>query len=285
MMLDNLKRIIENKNFQSTYPFYVRNVLKEEIQNYILQYIYNSAEYKELIFTGGSCLRKVYGLPRLSEDLDFDYVTSFVIESFADNIRNYFISNLQYKEIETKLSGNNNTVFVKFPSLLKDLNLVESRDETSLLFVRCDFSKESIGLFKTEVNSLSTADFTFFLKNYDLSTLFANKLHAFLTREFFKGGNQTIAFKGRDVFDIVWFIERSKKDNFKLKPNWERLLKEFPDRSARDLINAIVDKAQKIDSSKVYQDLAPFIESEQNIKMFCDNFATIIKQEAQYLAK
>ncbi|MDO8497797.1 MAG: nucleotidyl transferase AbiEii/AbiGii toxin family protein [bacterium] len=263
----------------------MRNVLKEEIQNFILQYIYNHAQYKELIFTGGTCLRKVYGLQRLSEDLDFDYTTPLIIENFADNIRNYFISTLQYKDIETKISNNKSTVFIKFPFLLKDLNLVENRGETSLLFVRCDFSKESIGIFKTEVNSLSTADSSFFLKNYDLSTLFANKIIAFLTREFFKGSDQTIAFKGRDVFDIVWFIERSKRDNFQLKPNWQRVTKLFPDKSSQEIMTAVVEKTQKIESSKVYQDLAPFIESEQSIRMFCDNFATIIKQEAHYLAQ
>ncbi len=41
---------------------------------YILNFIYNDSQYKNLIFTGGTCLRKIYGLSRLSEDLDFDYM-------------------------------------------------------------------------------------------------------------------------------------------------------------------------------------------------------------------
>lgn len=285
MMIDNLKRIATNKTTQSTHPFYIRNVLKEDIQNYILQYIYNSADYKELIFTGGTCLRKVYGLPRLSEDLDFDYIIPFKIEMFANDIQDYFISTLQYKDVETKISTNKNTIFIKFPSLLTDVNLTDNRDESSLLFVRCDFSQESVGIFKTEVNALSTTDFSFFLKNYDLSTLFANKITAFLTREFFKGNDQSIAFKGRDVFDIVWFMQRSKRDNFQLKPNWERLITLFPEKSSKDIMLAVVEKAQQIEPTKVYQDLASFIESEQSIQMFCDNFATIIKQEAIYLSE
>ena len=220
MILDNLQRLVDKKNNQFTSPFYLRNILKEEIQNFILQYIYNSDLYKEFIFTGGTCLRKVYGLPRLSEDLDFDYQKSFDVNKFSEDIRTYFVSKLLYKDVDIKIAPHKRTVFIKFPRLLLDLELIENSSQSSMLFVRCDFSEENVGIFNVEINSISTSDYTVFVKNYDLSTLFANKIHAFLTREFFKGQDQALSFKGRDVFDIIWFIELSKKDGFQLKPNW-----------------------------------------------------------------
>lgn len=283
MIIDNLKKIVSNLGKQTAGTIYLRNAIKEEIQNFILQYIYNSEIYKELIFTGGTCLRKVYGLPRLSEDLDFDYITSFDIDEFAKNIESYFVSKLLYKNIVLKVATHKRTVFLKFPTLLSDLELVKNRSESALLFVRCDFSEERLGEFKTEINSISTSNYTMFIKNYDLSTLFANKIHAFLTRNYFKGKDQQISFKGRDVFDIVWFIQKSKKDDFQLKPNWNRTRLEFPGQSEAEIVKAVVEKSQKIDPKKVYLDLAPFVESSQSVENFCGNYAKIIGTDFEKL--
>ena len=81
MIIENAikKRISETKGRDR---LFIRNVLKEELQNFILNFIYTS-KYKDLIFTGGTCLRKNYGLNRLSEDLDFDYINKLNINQFA----------------------------------------------------------------------------------------------------------------------------------------------------------------------------------------------------------
>lgn len=52
---------------------YQRNLIKDKLQNYILYFVYNSKDFQDLVFTGGTCLRKIYNLPRLSENLNFDY--------------------------------------------------------------------------------------------------------------------------------------------------------------------------------------------------------------------
>ena len=123
MIIDNLKRRSQEVLSSQNDPLYIRTLLKEELQNYILNYVYNSAQYKNLIFTGGTCLRKVYSLPRLSEDLDFDYIKKFKLELFSKDIQSYFISNLQYKEVNTKINKNKNTIYIKFPSILNQLGL------------------------------------------------------------------------------------------------------------------------------------------------------------------
>ncbi len=46
--------------------------MKEVLQAYVLDYLYNHPSYRRLNFYGGTCLHVVYGLNRLSEDLDFD---------------------------------------------------------------------------------------------------------------------------------------------------------------------------------------------------------------------
>ena len=49
-----------------------RNALKEELQYYVLNFIYHHPEYNGWIMYGGSALRIIHGLDRMSVDLDFE---------------------------------------------------------------------------------------------------------------------------------------------------------------------------------------------------------------------
>lgn len=264
MISDDLKNIIEQQS-SSNNAIFTRSLLKEALQNYVLNFVYNDPDYKTLIFTGGTCLRKIYGLPRLSEDLDFNFTGEFEIEKFTSKITKYFIEELSYKEITTKISGNGKTVFLKFP-----INFGNS----PVLFVRCDFCAQKPGNFMTEINSISAGDFTVFVLAYGLTTLFTNKIIAFTERIYFKGNKQTVPFKGRDLFDIVWFLERSKKINWSLKPNIKN-----PQKIALE----IVRKVEKINKEDVYRDLLPFIESTKELNNFVENFKTIIKENIKFV--
>jgi predicted nucleotidyltransferase component of viral defense system len=276
MILDKLKDIL-NQYQAGNNRLFIRSALKEALQDYVLNFVYNDVSCKTLIFTGGTCLRKIYGLPRLSEDLDFDFVGTFKIEEFAAKAKAYFVKELQYKNITIKISGGGQTVFLKFP-VLEELGVAKNSEDSPILFVRCDFNKESIGVFTTEVNSVSTTEFSFFALSYDLPTLFANKIMAFLQRDFFKGKEQAIPFEGRDVFDLVWFLEKSKRSDWKLKPNRDRLTKGLKIDNSNTIAGLVVEKVESIDKKDVYTDLLPFIESTQTLENFSDNFAFLIKE-------
>ena len=90
MVIQNLKSVLI-KNKDITNRTYLRNLLKEELQVFVLYFIY-TGKHKDLIFTGGTCLRKFYNLPRLSEDLDFDIKDKdFDFLKFQSDLKNYFI--------------------------------------------------------------------------------------------------------------------------------------------------------------------------------------------------
>lgn len=277
-LLAVLSEIIANSQ-DSKNKQWVLNFLKEGIQDYILNFVYNSKTYQKLIFTGGTCLRKIYGLPRLSEDLDFDFVKTFDVGKFSSDLKEYFASSLQYKNIITKIANNKRTIFFKFPTVLKELNLVKGSASRQVLFVRCDFSLEKVGSYKTEVNPIFTKKLSFFVLSYDLPTLFANKILAFLQREFFKGKTQSIAFKGRDLFDLVWFFEQSGKRDFSLQPNWQRVFKELGFKNRKEVMKVLIGKAEKINKKDVFNDLAPFIEFSSMVENFSENFLEVIRNK------
>lgn len=250
---------------------YQRNLIKEELQDVLLNFIYNSEKYKNLIFTGGTCLRKLYNLPRLSEDLDFDFQAVFSSEEFAEDIQAYLRSEAQLSPVEVKVANNKRTVFVKFIQRNKEV-----------LFVRCDFSTSKIHKEDTEVNPYYGKKYNFFIKNYNLTALFTNKIRAFLERIYFKGDTQKISFKGRDVFDIVWFIQLSAKSRFELRPDWERLEKELQ-LNKDEIALRVIEKARAIKMDDVRADLSAFIEKDVDLNGFLESYEDVIQAKLKYL--
>lgn len=244
-----------------TISLFQRTVLKEIQQNYILQFIYNHIEYKDLIFTGGTALRKLYGLSRLSEDVDFDFVNDFDIYKFSNQLKTYFVENLQNKFVDTKVAKNERTVFMKFPDQL---------------FVRCDFASIE-GIYGTNIMPISTPDATFFVKAFDFPTLFANKIIALLQRQFFKGRDQKEPFKGRDIFDLMWLLERYQRNGLKDGPNWERIYEALNVDTKDQVVKMLQQKLDRVDPKDVKTDLEPFVESPTLLDQFTDNFKEIIK--------
>ncbi len=261
-----LKNVIE-KN-ASANKLFMRTAVKEELQNFVLNFIYNDNKYNKLIFTGGTCLRKVYGLNRLSEDLDFDYDFDFDIAAFETGLLSYFVNTLQYSDLRIKVSSYKDSLFLKFP-ILKKFNLYKNETPEDI-FLRCDISEQKAGEYKTATNVVTAGSFQFFVISYDLSTLFSNKIAAFLERTLFKGKFQKIPFKGRDVYDLYWFLQLSARSGFNLKPNIPRLQALLNQQSTEEIKKQIKDKIVLIDEKFVYEDLLSLVESGEFIKGFKD---------------
>ena len=76
-----------------------RIILKEMLQAYVLDYLYNHTSYRRLNFYGGTCLHVVYGLNRLSEDLDFDNQADLDLSHLANDLVEYFQKSFGYKGV------------------------------------------------------------------------------------------------------------------------------------------------------------------------------------------
>jgi len=271
----DIKQAVANN--QNSNNLYIRNVVKEILQNYTLNFIYNS-KYKDLIFTGGTCLRKVYGLNRLSEDLDFDFLDNFVIQQFASDVKKYFVTSLKISGVTTSLSGKKNTVLIKFPwETLFDIQ--EKKISSSVIFLRCDFSKIQGKNYQTEVNLITAGSFSFFVKSYNLPTLFANKIFAFLERSFYKGKLQKYPFKGRDIYDLFWLINLSASNQFKIKPNEKRIGELLKTKSNDGLAKLIKEKLKLVDTKFVYEDLFSLVESPTFLDQFVTNYKDTIEKK------
>ncbi|RLC35608.1 hypothetical protein DRH14_00505 [Candidatus Shapirobacteria bacterium] len=278
MLLSSLKKIVEENQVGKNFSL-VRNLLKENLQYYVLDFLFSSKWAERLLFKGGTCLRFCFDLPRLSEDLDFDVknYSASVSQEVAKDIENYFVKKWQFKKIKTKVAGNGHQIFLKF-SVLADLGLVKNpKSETDILFLRIDLSPVLSKSYEEELSVKSTYDFNFILRRYSLSDLMASKIVAILRRSFKKG--KKVNFKGRDYFDLWWFLDRG------VKPNW-KMIKELAGIKTRsEVVRQLDKKVGLVKEAYLMEDLRPLFKDQKWLVNFVKNFKKIYESERVKLVK
>lgn len=279
MIIDDLNRIIrQNVNLDN--KAYLLNLIKEGIQSYILYFIYTNKKFKELIFTGGTCLRRIYGLNRLSVDLDLDYESASNPQAdFAEQMKCWFQKEHQLKNIETIVRKG--TVKVKLTETAGLFGGIGKQ----VIFVSVDFSPVGLKKYKTEQNLISTPEFSFIVRNFDLPTMFANKICAFLERNFTHGRDQAVAFKGRDVYDLYWLSQRSRINQYQLKPNMEVLFERLLTKDKRQIFKLLKGKIAVLEDRQLETQLKPFVQDSLFLKSFISSYReTLLKDLSQIIS-
>lgn len=266
MMIDDLKRLVR-QNSRSDNKAHVLNLIKEGIQTYILYFIYTNNRFKDLVFTGGTCLRRVYGLNRLSVDLDLDHETGLEpANMLAKEIKEWFRKEQQIKEIETSAAvGRVKIKLVNANELFEGMN-------KRVVFVSVDLSPVPSKKCRIEHNLISTPEFSFIVKNFDLATMFANKICAFLTRDFRFGKEQTASFKARDVYDLFWLCQRSKHSQYQLRPNFDVLSERLMMDDKKQVLKLLNDKIALLEDKSLKEQLLPFFPDPQFVVSFVQNY-------------
>jgi len=280
MIVDELKNIVVKTRQQGKTDLYLRSLLKEYLQTYVLNFIYLSPEYnKNFIFTGGTCLRRCFGLNRLSEDLDFDLEIPVDAQALKSSLLTYFKQTYLYNDLEISVLQRGEQVLLKFP-VLKKLGLA-SNSESDLLYVKIDLSLATSKIYEKYTTLNSTNNFNYIVTHYDLPSLMANKIMAILTRKRFQGKDNLEIIKGRDYFDLLWFLEK------KVKPNLPRIndlvKKQLSISDVLDLLDIKVDKVVTVFKLEMQRDLIPFIDNPEIIKGYIEGYKNNYNIQKQYL--
>lgn len=271
-----LKAIIQEKKLQGNSKSLIRNYLKEYIQYLVLSLLYNQKKMKKLVFKGGSCLRVCYGLPRLSEDLDFDYDEKITGKNILKELDEYLkkeIKNKYYSELETKIQSTIR-LYLKFP-FLKNLGLA-NESESNKLYVKIETSNKLSPFAGYILTPVSKYGFNFVVYNYDMPSLMSGKINALLFRIWFKESNNKenqIDIKGRDFYDLFWFLQKG------VEPNWKMLKKTAGIKNKKELKGELIKRIKKVVTpQKLSYDLNNFISDNQFVEDFSKNYLTIIKK-------
>lgn len=271
MIIKELEKIIRDEKEKGQIVSFIQNALKEHLQIYILYFIYTHPKYmKNLIFTGGTCLRHFFGLERFSEDIDFYYLKEIDPEEFANEIKAFFAEHYKFADVKTSIKQQGKQILLKFP-VLKELGLLYE-DKSDLLLVKVDVSANPSPSFTTNITSKSVHGFNFVARHYDLPSLMAGKLHAVLTRRYLRGKENEKSIKGRDYFDLLWFVKNG------VKPNVKRLSQMLGEKKTLDLseieerVDAKIEDFTKKHKSAFEFDLEPLIQNPAILKTFIANY-------------
>jgi len=263
-LIQTLKNVLANSD-----PFLApetkRIILKEVLQAYVLDYLYNHSSYRHLNFYGGTCLHVVYGLNRLSEDLDFDNRSGLDLGSLDDNVVQHFQRSFAYPDVSSKVQEGKSGIFrltLKFP-LLNALGLSPHPSEALHLKVEVSQHEQVAIIKRTPVfvygRSLVAVHFS-------LETMMAGKMLACLERNFVRGrGGPQI--KGRDFYDLLWFMQQH------IWPLDEKLANDGQQSyTVESAMFALKEKIADINTRDLAIDLLTMFESRRFIESWLDAF-------------
>lgn len=250
-----------------------RNILKEYLQIVVLDYLYAHQVYSRLIFYGGSCLAQCYGLPRLSEDLDFvDIEGNIEIDMLSNDLAKCFNDG---SDLNVVSSTQKFRVLLKFP-ILKELGLAGEGD-SDLLMLKIEVFRDdgTLGACPVELVPLFKMNRSIIVRVFDLPTLMATKIRAVLHRKWEKtdkSGKILATVKGRDYFDLMWYLGKGVVPNM-------TCIKEAVDKS--ELKGLLLAAAQKADPASIKLDLEALIADDRYVADISANLRQILKTEIE----
>lgn len=246
--------------------------MREYLQARILVCLQRSGAMIPLAFHGGTALRFLYAHSRHSEDLDFTLEqaqSTYDFRSYLETVQSEFT--LEGYTLDLRVSDDKavNSAFVSFRGLLYEMNLSAQRDESFAVKIEVDTDPPEGAVLDTTVVRRHLA---LQLQHHDRASLFAGKLHAFLQRVF---------TKGRDLFDLLWYLSDPQwpEPNLRLLNNalrqtgWER--DELTKSSWRETVR---QQVENVDWKLVRDDVLPFLENPTEIDLLTkDNLLRVLR--------
>lgn len=257
-----------------------KNAMKEVIQEIVLCGLSRAGFFRQAAFYGGTALRIFYGLDRFSEDLDFSLIETdenYDIKSFLPQLEKEICAYGMKMTLAEKEKSTDSKIQSAF--------LKGNTREHLLLFYRGDQQAGQIAKnevikvkFEIDINPPGYATFErkyrmqpipYEVNLYDMSSLFAGKLHAVIGRSW---KNRV---KGRDLYDYVFYLSRRAKVNI---PHLKARLiqsghmgneQEFTIDTIKDLL---CQRFETIDYQQAKEDVVPFIHNTEVLEIWSADF-------------
>jgi predicted nucleotidyltransferase component of viral defense system len=253
-MLDVIRKIVSGTPSRDAKIHSAREIL----QVLVLKILYDKGYFKNLAFVGGTALRLLYGLRRFSEDLDFSLVNTegyefdSLVSSVVRELEKWGLS----LESKTSIDGIVQTVMLKFENILFDLGLSNHREQK--LFIKLEIDSNPPKGWTTEM-SLINKHFVFAVTHFDIPSLYATKLHACFFRKF---------VKGRDFYDLLWYLGKREFPNFELLNNAVEQTESCKSTvDAENFKTFLTERLSGIDFGTVRKDVERFVEDKNELRL------------------
>jgi predicted nucleotidyltransferase component of viral defense system len=235
-------------------PAHARNVAREYLQARILGVLQRAGAMIPLAFHGGTLLRFLYSIPRYSEDLDFALERDkarYDLRAYLKAIRSELAAEGYSVELKVNDQKVVHNAFIRFEGLLYELNLSPHRNEVLAVKLEVDTHPPAgAGLATSVVRRYVVLQ----LQHHDPASLLTGKLHAILQRPY---------PKGRDIFDLMWYLSDphwpapnlTLLNNALKQTDWQGV--HLTDDNWRGVVR---ERLQVLDWRQVIDDVRPFLE-------------------------
>lgn len=266
-MIDNLKNYLAG--FQETQRL---NHLREYVQWLILKAMDEKGQRRQLAFVGGTALRVIHKIERFSEDLDFSATGRATIDGSklaAEIQKTLNLVGLEAQVANLRDNRNVLSFFINFPNLLYPLKISPHKNQPLSIKIEVDNNPPQGAVIQ---EYLFADPLMFWINHYDMASLFAGKIHALL----FRGYN-----KGRDFYDLVFFLKKKAPFNFALFQNAAQQTK--PEKifsSQKSVFKQVVQKIETINFDQIRKDLRPFLLNPEEERFINPSaILTLLRQE------
>jgi len=244
-----------------------RNALKEELQFYVLNFIYHHSDYGKWIMYGGSALRIIHDLDRMSVDLDFEVAHTITIEFLEElkkEIEKYFINTYGAGSdfLAIKITTGRG-LLLKF-NVGKELSIGYPSKQ---IHVKIDLNYFIVPKTVIERRPINRGQFSFVITSYNMSALMASKIAAIFLRGT-RGINKAVyEEKGRDIYDLLWYMTK------KIVPDFDYLIaKDIDLKDPRVLFDKLTLQMNKVNNTNLKQDLTPLFLNQIYIENWLKNW-------------
>lgn len=231
---------------------------REFLQLLVLKIIYDKRYFRNLAFVGGTALKFLYDLRRFSEDLDFSVINrkGYKFPLFLDRVVSELENTGFFLDVKKGGEGSVQSAMLRFKQILYPLRL--SPIKTQKLSIKLEVDTNPPKGWNTQVSPVSKY-FVFAVTHFDIPSLYATKLHACFFRKY---------TKGRDFYDLLWYLGKKVQPNFRLLNNaikqTERRQGNVDEKNFKVFLK---EKLADVDFAKVRKDVRRFIEDKNELKM------------------
>ena len=253
--------------------------LREIMQEIALAGLYRGQFFEKAAFYGGTALRIFYQLDRFSEDLDFSLLETdegFSLDPYFSAIEKEFQALGIDVDIKTKQKKQKTAVesaFLKSDTSVHVLQLQSSHQAWATkakrpIKIKFEVDTQPPLGFATE-EKLLLQPFSFYVKCYQMSDLFAGKLHALLYRSWKN------RIKGRDWYDFEWYIRQGSPvhlEHFLQRAHQSGDLIDKNIITLQDIKVLLQQRIQEIDFEQAKQDVFPFVSNSNVLELWSQKY-------------
>jgi len=254
------------------------SALREIMQEVTLAGLSRTDFFEKAAFYGGTALRIFHNLDRFSEDLDFSLLKEdpkFSLETYFKALIIEFEAlgmKVSIKEKIKTAQTNVDSAFLKSETIWKELVLEETIKQVGIksnreIKIKIEIDRKPPLGFNTE-EKLLLRPFSFYVKCFDLSSLFAGKMHALLFR---KWKNRV---KGRDWYDLEWYIKKGvplNLEHFLLRAQETEDWNE-KNINAEQIKGLLKNKIKIVSFKNIKEDIARFVKDDKSIQIWSPNY-------------